>query len=381
MATLPPAMNRFFCPTRVCIQPGSSAFLTEVVAEMRCSSLLLVTDQGLMDSGLIEEISGPLQKRGIGVEVFAEVEANPRIGTAEAAAERLRVQHLDAVVAIGGGSSLDAGKAAAMLARNEGGALSWVGRRDFPNDPLPLIAIPTTCGTGSEVTWVSVLSHPASGRKVSIKGERMFPDWALVDANLAASLPPALVANTGMDALTHALEATTVRLRNPVSDALAEQAIALILRYLPRGHQDVAGDEEAREALMRAATLAGLAFGSSDVGAVHCLSETLGGLYDIPHGLANAMLLCPVMRSHAESINGRLAELDRLLPEKLAGGFLAAIERLVEDLAIPAFDSLELDPAQFPRIAQGAAANGSNASNSRVMGELEYLEILEGLAI
>ncbi len=373
-------MNRFFCPTRVCIEAGSSAFLAEIIDGLRCSSILMVTDKGIVDSGIIDRVCAPLRERGLGVEVFAAVEANPRVETADTLAEQIVEGAHDAVVAVGGGSSLDAGKAAAMLARNPGNALSWVGRRDFDAAPLPFIAIPTTCGTGSEVTWVSVLSHPASGRKVSVKGDAMFPAWALVDANLVASLPRALVASTGMDALTHALEATTVSLHNPVSDALAEQAIALILRYLPRAYRDMSGDQEAREGLMRAATLAGLAFGSSDVGAVHCLSETLGGLYDLPHGEANAMLLCPVMRSHGEAVAGRLAELDRVLPEAHPQGILGHIERMVEDLSIPSFGSLDLDPAQLPRVAQGAAANGSNASNPRVMGEIEYLQILEGLS-
>ncbi|MHC5066075.1 MAG: iron-containing alcohol dehydrogenase [Planctomycetota bacterium] len=373
-------MNRFFCPTRVCIEAGSSAFLAEIVDGLHCSSLLMVTDPGIVESGIIERVCAPLQKRGLGVEIFAEVEANPRVETADTLAELLRDGDMDAVVAVGGGSSLDAGKAAAMLARNQGGALSWVGKRDFDAEPLPFIAIPTTCGTGSEVTWVSVLSHPATGRKVSVKGDRMFPAWALVDPNLVASLPASLVASTGMDALTHAMEATTVSLHNPVSDALAEQAIGLILRYLPRAHRDMSGDAEAREGVMRAATIAGLAFGSSDVGAVHCLSETLGGLYDVAHGEANAMLLAPVMRSHGETVARRLQELDSLLPEPVEGGILACVERMVEDLGIPAFDSLDLDPAQLPRVAQGAAANGSNASNPRVMGEFEYLQILEGLS-
>lgn len=367
-------MNRFFCPTRICIEPGCSAFLSDVLIELGCGSALLVTDAGLLATGLPDRLRDRLDQRGIGVELFSEVEANPRTETAEAAALHLRGAGLEAVVALGGGSAIDAAKAAAMLASNAGSATSYLGKNRFRAKPLPLVAIPTTCGTGSEVTWVSVLSDTEKQHKISIKGDAMFPDWALVDADLISSLPAGLVASTGLDALTHALEACIVVQANPVSDAMARQAIGLLLGYLGRGYRDIAGDGEAREGLMRAATLAGLAFGSADVAAVHCISETLGGLYDIPHGLANAMLLVPVMRAHGDSVAGRL--------EQCAGSddLLDKIEELTTTLDIPAFSSLEIDPADHPRIAQGAVANGSNGSNPRVMGELEYLEILESLS-
>jgi alcohol dehydrogenase class IV len=229
-----------------------------------------------------------------------------------------------------------------------------------------------------------VLSDPLSRRKVSVKGDGMFPRHAIVDADLLATLPASLVAWTGLDALTHALEALISRLANPISDALAETAIELILRFLPRAAGDIAGDEEARLQVMRASTTAGIAFGNADVGAVHCLSETLGGLFDLPHGLLNAILLLPVLRSHRPTIDPPLRRLDARLHGGVERGdgpdrVLEEVEQLVRALAVPPFTSLGIAVADFPAIAEGAVANGSNGSNPRPMGAPEYLQLLHSV--
>jgi alcohol dehydrogenase len=232
------------------------------------------------------------------------------------------------------------------------------------------------------VTWVSVLTVEERQAKISVKGETMFPDWALVDADLLRTLPGRLVAWTGADALTHAVEATTCRLANPVSDALAEKAVSLLLRYLRRAAADIAGDGEAREAVMRASTLAGLAFGNADVAAVHCLSETLGGRWNLPHGLANAVLLAPVTRYNLAACADKLATLETALPPGSgsgAEGVLGAIEDLVRDLGIPSFRDLRVPAEDHPWIAERAARNGSNPSNPREMGPEQYLEVLGSL--
>jgi len=292
---------------------------------------------------------------------------------------------MEAVVSLGGGSVLDAGKAASMLATNLGAALDYEGRNKFTVAPLPFYAIPTTCGTGSEVTWVSVLTHEASRRKISIKGDAMFPHRALVDADLLASLPAHLIAWTGMDALTHALEATTGNAANPVSDALAEKAMALLFANLPAAAADPAGNGLAREAVMRAATLAGMAFGNADVAGVHCLSETLGAHYDTPHGLANAVLLAPVMRYHAAVIEPRLRRLAALFwPAEAttnngADLFLHKLDTLAAALSIPTFASLKVPGADLPVIAAQAVLNGSNPSNPQPMTAEDYMTILQQL--
>ncbi|HXO20118.1 MAG TPA: iron-containing alcohol dehydrogenase, partial [Thermoanaerobaculia bacterium] len=324
---------------------------------------------------------------GVAVSTFAEVEANPRHSTVDRLADRARGEGVSLVVGIGGGSVLDAAKAAAMLIENGGSCETYEGKDRYSAKPLPFLAVPTTCGTGSEVTWVAVISQPERLWKMSIKGESMFPDWALVDADLLKSLPGHLVAWTGMDALTHALEATTGRAANPASDALAARAVGLLFQYLRRAAEDVGRDAPAREGVMQAATLAGMAFGNADVAAVHCLSETLGGRWDTPHGLANAVLLAAVLRSHGAAVTSRLAALDAVLPGGPSGAdeaeraerVLLSIEALANALGIPAFADLNIPPKDYPWIAKRAAENGSNASNPRPMGPGDYLALLASL--
>jgi alcohol dehydrogenase len=389
----------FRAPTRILMAPGAVARLPEIVAgyfserspersseqaaDRPPDRVLLVTDPGVEETGGPERLWQALAEIEIEAITFDDVEPNPRAGTVDRLAEWGREEGASLVIGFGGGSVLDAAKAAAMLMTNEGSVADYEGRDRYAEKPLPFLAVPTTCGTGSEVTWVSVLTVEERHAKISVKGETMFPDWAIVDADLLRTLPGRLVAWTGVDALTHAVEATTCRLSNPVSDALAATAVSLLLRYLRRAAADIAGDAEAREAVMRASTLAGLAFGNADVGAVHCLSETLGGRFDLPHGLANAILLAPVTRYNLSASAARLATLEAALPPGSgagADGVLQAIEDLLRDLGIPRFRDLGLPATDFPWIAERAAQNGSNPSNPREMGPAEYLELLGSLS-
>ncbi len=375
-------------PTRVHIAPGCRARLPEVAASLGVEDVLLVVDPGLQETPWPEEVRRILIDAGVRAATFDRVEPNPRTTTVVRIADDLRAGDTGGIIAVGGGSVLDAAKAAAMLATNEGSPEDYEGPDRYREPPLPMIAVPTTCGTGSEVTWVSVLSHEPSRRKISVKGESMFPDQALVDADLIATLPGDLVAWTGLDALTHALEATTCNVANPVSDALAEKAIVLLFEYLERAVADVRGDAEAREAVMRASTTAGLAFGNADVAGVHCLSEAVGGLFDVPHGLANAILLSPVLRYHRSHVAQRLAELEALVDPAgdprvpaawRAGSFLDRLDGLTDRLGTPSFSSFEIPAADHPAIAEQAVANGSNGSNPQPMAEEDYLKILRGL--
>jgi alcohol dehydrogenase len=372
----------FLVPTRVLMAPGCLGRLPEIVAGYAAERVLMVTDPGVEETGWPERVWQALAEVEVEAITFDDVEPNPRASRVDRLAEWGREEGASLVLGIGGGSVLDAAKAAAMVIANGGAAESYEGRDRYAEKPLPFIAVPTTCGTGSEVTWVSVLTVEERQAKISVKGETMFPDWALVDADLLRTLPGRLVAWTGADALTHAVEAATCRLANPVSDALAEKAISLLFRYLRRAAADIAGDAEAREAVMRASTLAGLAFGNADVAAVHCLSETLGGRWNLPHGLANAVLLAPVTRYNLAACADKLATLEAVLPPGSgtgAEGVLQAVEELVRDLGIPHFHDLGIPEDTYPWIAERAARNGSNPSNPREMGPEQYLELLGGL--
>lgn len=372
-------LHPFRVPTRVLMAPGAISRLPEIVADHFVPGdtpgrVLLVTDPGIEQTGWPERIWRTLAGREIEALSFDDVEPNPRVSTVDRLADWGREENVSLVVGMGGGSVLDAAKAAAMVIPNGGSVADYEGRNRYEKDPLPFIAVPTTCGTGSEVTWVSVLTHEERQAKISVKGETMFPSWAIVDSELLRTLPGRLVAWTGADALTHAVEATTCRVANPVSDALAATAISLLFRFLRRAAADIGGDSEAREAVMRASTLAGLAFGNADVAAVHCLSETLGGRYDVPHGLANAVLLAPVTRYNLPACRAKLATLG-----ESAEGVLQAIEDLVRDLEIPDFRSLGIPEEDYPWIAERATQNGSNPSNPREMGPAEYLELLTSI--
>ena len=347
-------------------------------------SALLVTDPGVFATRWRSELEARLRSDGITVETSQAVSPNPRIREAEELAAIARRSGAEVVIGLGGGSAMDCAKAASMLATNEGPARQFVGKNRFAAAPLPFVAIPTTCGTGSVVTWVAVLTDSDAAQKVSIKGDAMFPHTALVDPDLLVGLPTPIIASTGMDAMTHAIEATTANCSHPVSDALAERAVSLLARFLARAAADIEGDTEARIAVMTASTLAGLAFSNADVGAVHCLSETLGGRMDVAHGVANAMLLAPTMRAHGPAVEARLAALERAIAgttsatdsTREAERFIGRLEAMNRKLEIPPLTSLELPESDWPDLAEGAVANGSNESNPRPMDREAYLEIL-----
>lgn len=372
----------FRIPTATTIEAGCSLKAADVLRARGFGRVLVVTDRGVRATDAFGAFARHLEASALEVTVEDDVQSNPRVETAVRIGERAREGGFDCVVGVGGGSALDAAKAASMFAENPGPAGGFVGANRFERTPLPFVAIPTTCGTGSEVTWVSVLSDVDRSEKISIKGDGMFPDAALVDPGLLADLPAALIASTGFDALTHAVEAVTASCRNPVSDALGTAAIGLILEWLPRAVHD--HDPRALFQMARASTLAGMAFGNADVGGVHCLSEGIGGLHDLPHGVLNAALLVPVFEDHGDAVVESLAGVQRALEpggeapaDELAARFLDVVRGLARSVEIPRFVDLAVPRADHERLAQLAAGNGSNDSNPRAMGPEDYLRILD----
>ncbi len=365
----------FRLPTRTIIAPGSLAHLETEIAAFDAARPFLVFDQGLSQTRWPSIVQSALESVYGAVRLFSEIEPNPRAETVDRATRAAREFGSDIIVGIGGGSVLDAAKAVAMLLRNEGSCTDYEGKNLFQYKPVPFIAVPTTCGTGSEVTWVSVISDTANKRKISVKGDGMFPRLAIVDADLIQTLPPPLIAQTGLDALTHALEAFVSKCANPVSDVLAMRATHLILTHLARC-VDVPDDPESRREVMKASTLAGIAFGNADVGAVHCLSESIGGLFDQPHGLLNAQLLVPVFRYQLSTVVDRLESIRGV---GSAEELLDDVERLVEQVGIPSFSTHELSQEAIGNVARLAEHNNSNASNPMVMTANDYEKILKSI--
>ncbi len=367
----------FQLPTQTTLVPGARKRAPELADRFSWDSILLVTDPGISETSWPGELEALLDRVAEKVFVFTDVEPNPGVETVDRVAELVRSIDADVVFGIGGGSTLDTAKCAAMLGRNEGSCIDFEGMNRFSNPSLPFVALPSTCGTGSEVTWVSVISDHTALRKFSVKGDGMFPFAALVDADLIETLPPPLIASTGMDALTHAVEAYISNVANPVSDILAIEAIRLLFDHLVPCYQDP-GEPMQRERVIRASTLAGMAFGNADVGAVHCLSESIGGQCNLPHGLLNAVLLRPVLAYQMAAISDRLNDLNDRLPH-YPHGLIERISDLAERLELPHPDELGVPAGLFPEIARLSESNNSNIANRKRMQAKDYLALLNQL--
>ncbi len=366
----------FRLPTKVVIEPGVLHDLVPYFDRFTAEKALLVFDPGLARTPWPKLVHRHLNDSGIAVIEFDAVEPNPRVEAVDHLADIARASDVELIVGLGGGSVLDTAKAASMLINNKGSCAKYEGKNLFPEPSIPFIAIPTSCGTGSEVTWVSVLSDPGARRKISIKGDGMFPSLALVDADVLETLPTQMIAQTGLDAMTHAIEAMVCRLANPISDLFAREAVHLLLENLRALVRDPT-NVDARATVMRASTFAGMAFGNADVAAVHCLSESIGGLLDLGHGLLNAILLVPVLTWQKRSI---LTQLDSVSADFSASELLAEMERLTIDLGIPSFSTLNIPSELFYDLAAMAEMNGSNSSNRQVMTSDDYLSILRNVA-
>ncbi|MFB0565652.1 MAG: iron-containing alcohol dehydrogenase family protein [Candidatus Aminicenantaceae bacterium] len=370
---------KFHLPTKIIFGREVFSELEEVVEqEFHVSKILLVTDKGIMNSGIGDRVLSRLKS----AHVFDEVESNPKSETINKGGELAQEINPDLVVGLGGGSSLDAAKAIALLSTNRGAIEDYEGREKYKTFPLPVLAIPTTCGTGSEVTWVSVITDTKRRFKMSIKGSRMYPAVALVDPDLLISLPPHLIASTGMDALTHAVEAYTAKVATFTTDIFAKESCTLIFSSIERAFKDVKGNIEAREKMMLGSMLAGIAFGNSDVGAVHCLAEAIGGLCDLPHGVLNSIFLPLVMEFNLPVVEDRYAEIAKLTGISTKNKRIAAqeliekIKILSHSLLIPSLKDLGLNESQFSVIARNAFQNNSNPYNPREAQSEDYREIL-----
>jgi len=289
--------------------------VNQVADEIRAlggSKILLVLDQGLKGAGVAQKVVAPMETHDISYVTYDQVTSEPEPTLADEGAALAREQACDLVVGVGGGSSLDVAKAIAMLAKNEGKAEDYIGLETVPSPGLPTIMIPTTAGTGSEVTFTAVFTMRDKKKKGGINSRFLYPDLALLDPLLTLSLPPNITATTGMDSLTHAIEAFTSLQSNPMSDLVAREAIALVGANLKTAF--ASGDDlEARREMLLASLMGGLALASAGVTACHALAYPLGAFFDIPHGLANAVLLPYIMGYNAESAEAKFAHVGSLL--------------------------------------------------------------------
>jgi len=371
----------FELPTRIELGAGVAGRVADTVRELRAGRVLLVTDRGIRAAGLLDSVSAPLEAAGVPFDVFDNVEPNPRDYNVEEGAQAARQLEADCLVAVGGGSPIDCAKAIAVIAALGGRPADYAGPGKVGGRPLPIVAIPTTAGSASEVTFSAVITDSKAKSKFSIRSARIAPAVALADPAMTSSMPPGLTAATGMDALTHAIEAHTSLPANALSDACALHAVELISRHLARAVAS-GRDMEARAGMLLGSILAGIAFSHSDVGAVHCLAESLGGMYDAPHGLCNSIILPAIMEhnlSHCRERYARIACAMGLKFDSAEDGARMAVEsvrRLSSEIGLPGFASLGIGESDFGQIARLSAANGSNPSNPRPMAEDDYLHLL-----
>jgi alcohol dehydrogenase len=364
-------------------QAGALAKRLASVGEPEAESdALVIVDPGVKTAPWLKDILGSLDAAGLHAHPFEAVKPNPRDEDVYAAAALLQDEGCDVVIAIGGGSTIDTAKGAALIAAYGGVVRDYAGWEKVPGPTLPLVAIPTTAGSGSEVTSWAVITDTGSHTKLAIGDRHLAPSAALVDPALTLSLPPSLTAATGMDALTHSIEAFLSALASPVNDLLALESIRLVaanLRPAVADGQDLA----AREGMLLASTLGGIAINNADVAGVHCLSEGMGSLYDAPHGLLNAILL-PYFMAYWESGCGeRYAAIAAAFSGAAFGAeprpeeAVAQVVALIQALKLPSLVDIGVKPADLPGLAALAEANVSNSSNPIPMAAADYLSILE----
>lgn len=315
------------------------AILAERFASRR---LMLVTDQGVRRAGLLDPVLASLEDASFTVTIFDGVVADPPESVVHACADAARAAGAEIVLGLGGGSSIDIAKLCAVLAGSDQPLAEMYGIGKVRGTRLPLILIPTTAGTGSEVTNISIITTGET-TKMGVVSPQLYADLALLDAELTVGLPVLHTAATGIDAMVHAIEAYTSKFKkNPLSDALAREALRLLGGHLVAACRD-GRDRTAREAMLLGATLAGQAFANAPVAAVHALAYPLGGHYHVPHGLSNALMLGPVLRFNMAAAAPLYAELSDVLlglrPGRDAAArsedFVAEMERLMNESGAP----------------------------------------------
>ncbi len=353
------------------------------------SKAMVISDPVMEQIGNVERCGHYLEQAGIPHAIYTGVDTEPTDLHVQEALEICRGEKCDLIVALGGGSAIDAAKAVAVLMNNGGHIREYVGnKKRFQQRPLPLIAIPTTAGTGSEMTKVTVIIDTANEVKLMLSQPELLPAAAIVDPLLTVSCPPSVTAATGVDALCHAVEAYISRRAQPVTDMMAFRAIELIAGNLLQAYRQ-GDDVEARSNMALAAMLAGAAFSNASVTLVHGMSRPIGALFHVPHGVSNAMLLPPVLEFTRESAAERLAAIGRhILPggarlsdSELADSLLVQIKRLCRDLNIPNMRAWGIDETAFQRslakMAQDALDSGSPGNNPRVPTHEEIVELYQ----
>lgn len=311
---------------------GATAKIGEILAAQGCKKVAFVTDKMILKLGLADAALDGLKKAGVDVWLFSDVVADPPEEVILAAVAQAKEEKIDSVVSVGGGSSLDTAKLIAILAKSDQPIQEMYGVNMITGQRLPLILAPTTAGTGSEVTPISIVTTGAAEKK-GVVSPQMIPDWAILDAELTVGLPKNVTAATGIDAMVHAIEAYTSKIKkNVVADCLARQALELLGANIKKACF-TPEDRDARADMLLGSMLAGIAFSNAPVAAVHALAYPLGGHFHVPHGLSNALVLPHVLEYNMPEAENLYAELSPIIFPELAGkSHTAKIDGMLEKI-------------------------------------------------
>ena len=361
------AVTQFFMPSSNLLGAGALEEAVKQMAGLGFKKALIVTDVPLVKLGFAKRLADLLAAQNIASAVFDAVKPNPTVGNVNAGLQALKALGADCVVSLGGGSPHDCAKGIALLASNGGKIEDYEGLDKSAKPQLPLIAVNTTAGTASEMTRFTIITDETRHVKMAIVDKHVTPILSVNDPELMEDMPASLTAATGMDALTHAVEAYVSTAHNPITDACALQAIALIARHLPTA-VSTPKDKTAREQMAYAQFLAGMAFNNASLGYVHAMAHQLGGFYDLPHGVCNALLLPHVEAFNMRAAADRLAEVGRVLSannSQLAGlGPIEAIQALAAKVGIPPnLRSLGVKEEDFPTLAENAMKDVCGLTN------------------
>ncbi|MBW3830825.1 L-threonine dehydrogenase [Aeromonas hydrophila] len=344
---------------------------------------LIVTDKILNQIGVVAKVAGLLAEHGIESAVFDETKPNPTMTNVETGLAMLKANGCDCVISLGGGSPHDCAKGIALVAANGGSIKDYEGVDRSAKPQLPLIAINTTAGTASEMTRFCIITDEARHVKMAIVDKHVTPLMSVNDPELMLAKPAGLTAATGMDALTHAIEAYVSTIATPVTDASAIMAIQLIAKHL-RTAVNQGDDLHAREQMAYAQFLAGMAFNNASLGYVHAMAHQLGGFYDLPHGVCNAVLLPHVQAYNAQVCAGRLKDVARHMgvdvsamnDEQGAAAAIAAIQQLARDVKIPAgLEQLGVKADDFKLLAENALKDACGFTNPKQASHAEIVAI------
>jgi alcohol dehydrogenase len=377
--------SQFLLPTKIVTGAGAVSQVAQEAKLFGAGKALIVTDPGLNGTGIPAMVADKLKAGGLAVDIFSEVEADPSIATASKAAEKARSFKADVLVAVGGGSSMDAAKSAALLVASGGYLKDYAGVGKVAKPTLPVIAIPTTAGTGSEVTIFAVMSDPDNNEKFTISSPFIAPRVAILDGELTVKLPPMITACTGMDALTHAVEAYGSSIAQPATDAYAIHAIKMIHANLPVAvHR---GDNlAARGNMIQASLLAGIAFNNAFLGLAHAIASPLGGHFHVSHGMANAVMLPYVMEFNLPAAMEKYANIAKALDlgsagepaRSLAEKAVAAVAQLARDINIPLrLRDIGAKEEVLPLVARDALKSIQLRFNPRLASEQDILALLK----